>query len=168
MYTPDIMNVDRATRKGPAVNGRTIEMPEYHVAYVRKIGPYIQETWDLAFGDLMRWKAPRGYTGTLIGLYWDNPQITPHDKCRIDACICIPPGTHPDGIGVQIISGGLYAVCSFETPLEGFYRSWEEAFEWIVDRGYECRDTPCYEIYRNTPARGTWFYDVCIPLRERN
>jgi AraC family transcriptional regulator len=156
--------------RGNTVKGSIREMPEYHVAYVRRIGPYTQKTWDLAFGELLRWAAPRGYAATepMVGLYWDNPDITPESKCRMDACVRVPPGTAAKGrVGTQIIGGGPHAVCRFETPLEGFYQAWEDAFAWLVTNGYECDDRPCYELYHTTPAEGNWVYDVCIPLKGR-
>lgn len=148
------------------------EMPDYHVAYVRKMGAYGQEICEQAFGELMRWAGPRGYlqSGTMLGVYWDNPEITPPEKCRTDACISVPQGTDPEGsIGIQVLSGGPYAVCHFEIQTDSFRKAWEDAFSWLVTGGYECADLPCYELYHNNAAEhpeGKWIFDVCIPLKR--
>ncbi len=101
------------------------EMSEYHVAYVRKMGPYGKETCEQAFGELMQWAGPNGFlnSGTILGVYWDNPEVTPPEKCRVDACISVPIGTVAEGqVALQTISGGPYGVCHFEIQGDSFQR----------------------------------------------
>ena len=149
-------------------------MPEYHVAYVRKLGNYDKQTHDAAFDELMQWAVPRGYTdsGINFGLYWDNPDVTPEGKCRIDACISVPAGTIPEGqIGIQTISGGPYAVMHENVLNDTFKESWELLFKWIVQKGYEFTHIPNYQIYLNdgkVHPQGTWIVDICVPLRSGN
>jgi AraC family transcriptional regulator len=165
----DSTNLDRSENMKAEVK----PMPEYHVAYVRKMGPYGQETCEKAFGELMQWAAPRGLLdqGTMLGLYWDNPEVTPAEKCRTDACISVPEETLPEGsVGIQKIEGGPYAVCRFEITADGFAGAWEEAFGWLIKNGYECEDRPCYELYHNNGdehPEGKWIVDICIPLKEK-
>jgi AraC family transcriptional regulator len=156
------------------VNAEVRDMPERNVAYVRKMGPYGKETCEQAFGELMRWAGPRGYlgSGALLGVYWDNPEVTPPEKCRVDACVSVPGDTAPEGqVGIQTISGGPYAVCHFEIQSDSFQQAWEDAFAWLIDGGYECADKPCYELYHNNAAEhpeGKWVFDICIPLKRNN
>lgn len=155
------------------MNVEVREMPEYNVAYVRKMGPYGKETCEQAFGELMQWAGPRGHlaSGVMLGVYWDNPEVTPPEKCRVDACVSVPHGTAPGGqFGMQIISGGTYAVCHFEIKADNFQQSWEDAFAWIVSSGYECDDRPCYELYHTSAEdhpEGKWIFDICIPLKRK-
>ena len=149
-------------------------MPEYHVAYVRKLGNYDKQTHDAAFDELMQWAVPGGYreSGMTFGLYWDNPDVTPKGKCRIDACISVPEGTAPEGqIGIQTISGGPYAVMREKVLNDTFKESWEMLFKWIVRKGYEFANTPNYQTYLNdgkAHPHGTWIVDICVPLRAGN
>lgn len=147
------------------------EMPQYHVAYIRKMGPYSKET-SRAFGELMQWAGPRGYLRPemMLGiLYWDNPEVTPPEKCRVDACLSVPVGIQAEApIGMQFIHGGSYAVCQFEVKTDLFLQAWQDAFSWLVNSGYESEDQPCYESYHNNPAdhpEGKWIFDICIPLK---
>jgi len=148
------------------------KMSEYYVAYVRKMGPYGKETCEQAFSELMKWAGPRGHlaTGVMLGVYWDNPEVTPPEKCRVDACISVPKGTSTEGkINMQVVSGGPYAVCHFEIKSESFEQSWDDSFKWLVKNGYECDDKPCYELYHNTAEdhpEGKWVFDICIPLKK--
>ena len=112
------------------MNAEVREMPEYNVAYVRKMGAYGKETCEQAFGELMQWAGPRGHlgAGVMLGVYWDNPEVTPPEKCRVDACISVPEGTVPDRpVGMQTISGGPYAVCHFELQTDSFQQAWEDS-----------------------------------------
>jgi AraC family transcriptional regulator len=155
-----------------AMNVDVKEMPDYHVAYVRKMGPYGAEICEQAFSELTQWAGPRGYlkSGVMIGVYWDNPEVTPPEKCRVDACISLPEGATPEApIDIQTISGGPYSVCHCEIPIDGFQQAWEDTFAWLVDSGHECDDRPCYERYYNNPSAdpdGRWIVDICIPLKR--
>jgi AraC family transcriptional regulator len=147
------------------------EMPELHVVYVRKPGPYGKETCGEAFGELTQWAGPRGFaeSGQTLGVYRDNPEVTPPEKCRVDACITVPGGTVPEGqVALQTISGGPYAVCHFEIATGSFQQAWEDAVAWLIDSGHECDDRPCYELYHQRPdenPEGKWVLDICTPLK---
>lgn len=174
VYNSDTMflNLSKNERR-TIIKAEVREMPELNVAYVRKMGPYAKEICEQAFGELLQWAGPKGYlsSGTMIGVYWDNPEITPPEKCRVDACVTVPYGTTPERqIGVQLISGGQYAVCHFEIMADSFQQSWEDAFLWLVSSGYECDDRPCYELYHNNAEEhpeGKWIFDICIPLKRK-
>ena len=147
------------------------EMPDFQVAYVRTIGPLVPETCGPAFEKLMRWAGPRNLVGpgTTLAIYWDNPEVTPPDKCRFDACIMVPDEAAPEGeIHLQTISGGPYAVCHFEREPAGMQQAWEDVYVWLCSSGYECRDLPIYERYHNNAAQhpqGKWIFDICLPLK---
>lgn len=145
------------------------EMPKWHVAYVRKMGPYGKETCEAAFGELMRWAGPRGLAGKgpMLGVYWDNPEVTAPEQCRTDACLVVPEGTNTEApVAVQDIAGGPHAICEFEIPITGFQQAWDEAFRWLVESGLECADRPCYEFYHDDCSGKTCRVDICIPLKS--
>lgn len=171
--TADMVFVNQSNQEGrQTMNAKIMELPEYKVAYVRKLGAYGKETCEQAFGELMQWAGPKGYlaSGTMIGVYWDNPEVTPPEKCRVDACISVPLGTLPEKqIDIQTISGGRYAVCHFEIKTDSFQNAWDDAFQWLVKSGYECDDKPSYERYHCSAEdhpEGKWVFDICIPLKR--
>ena len=148
----------------------TKEMPAWHVAYVRKMGPYGKEVCEAAFGELMRWAGPRGLIGhgPMMGMYWDNPEVTAPAQCRTDACLPVPPGTKVDApVALQDIPGGPHLVCEFAVPITGFGAAWEEAFRHVLDQGLECADRPCYELYHDDCRGPVCRFDICIPLKAR-
>ena len=147
------------------------ELPEFNVVFIRKIGSYIF-TCRQAFEELMKWAIPRNYVGPkkVLGIYWDNPEVTPVDKCRFDACIIVPDGfTVDDNLQTQKLWGGTYAVCNFELKPEEMSKAYEKSFAWVCESGYEFKDKPCFELYHNNAAEhpeGKWIFDICIPLKR--
>ena len=146
------------------------EMPAWHVAYARRIGPYGPDTCQAAFGEMMQWAGPRGLLGKgpVLGLYWDNPEVTAPENCRVDACVVVPAGTPVAApMAVQDVAGGPYAVCEFNVPVTDFKAAWEDAFRWLVERGLECADRPTYELYHDNCMGKTCRFDICIPLKKK-
>jgi AraC family transcriptional regulator len=146
------------------------EMPAWHVAYARRVGPYGKATCEAAFGEVMRWAGPRGLIGQgpMMGMYWDNPEVTAPENCRVDACVVVPAGTKVEApIALQDIPGGPHAVCEFNIPITGFGAAWEEAFRWVVQSGLECADRACYELYHDDCRGKTCRFDICIPLKKK-
>jgi len=143
-----------------------------HVASVRKKGPYGPEVCGQAFDVLTSWAEPMGFfkTGPVLALYWDNPQITPPEECRMDACVGVPEGTVPTGeVKLQTVEGGPYAICSFEIRTDEFPKAWEQAFGWVMSQDYTLLEQPCFEQYYNDAAthlENKWIVDLCFPLKE--
>ena len=48
--------------------------------------------------EVMRWAGPKGLIGRgpMMGMYWDNPEVTAPERCRTDACLVVPAGTAVD------------------------------------------------------------------------
>ncbi len=170
LYNSNIGNPDDHKRSN-VMNFEVREMPEQNVAYIRKIGPYCKETCEPAFNELLQWAGPRNLLGPgkMLAIYWDNPEVTPPEKCRFDTCVIVPEETLPEGqINIQTICGGNYAVFHFEIATDNFQQAWEDAFVGLCESGYECGDKPCLEIYHNHAGEhpeGKWIFDICIPLK---
>lgn len=147
------------------------EMPESKAATVRRIGMF-PESCANGFVELLTWAKQKTIIGPckLLALYWDNPDITPLEKCRFDCCLSLPDELEPsDPIFIQKVGGGIWAFCRFETGSDGFRKAWEESFQWLIESGYECRPLPCYEIYYNNGQEhpeGKWVFDIAIPLAQ--
>ena len=166
------MNLDspQPPERNVKMNATVKEMPAWTVAYVRKMGPYGKEVCEAAFGELMRWAGPKGLIGRgpMMGMYWDNPEVTAPERCRTDACLVVPPGTKVDApLALQDIAGGPHLVCAFEIPSTDFSGAWEAAFRHLVEQGLECADRPCYEQYHDDCTGPTCRFDICIPLKKK-
>jgi AraC family transcriptional regulator len=153
------------------------DMPEFHVAYVRHIGPYKgnSELFEKLFEKLMKWAGPRGLLRfpetKVLAVYHDDPKITDEGKLRTSACITIPKDTPVEGeIGKMAISGGKYAMARFELADSSEYEgAWDMVFGvWLPESGYQPDDGPCYELYLNDPKEhpeNKHIVDICIPVK---
>ena len=148
------------------------QLDSIHVAFVRRKGPYGPEVCGAAFEALSAWAGPLGFfeKGPVLALYWDDPQTTPPEECRMDACVGVPEGTTPAGeVQLQTVAAGPYAVCSFEITTYEFPKAWEQAFGWVLSEEFPLVEQPCVELYYNdatTHPEDKWLVDICIPLKE--
>lgn len=158
---------------GPAMDVQIKEIAPMRVAFVRHIGPYtgVGQTW----GKLCAWAGPRGLLGpqmTTLGLCHDDPEITPPDKIRYDACLLVGEQIQPEGeVGVQEIPGGEYAVAVHRGPYERLSETYARLCgEWLPASGRELRSLPSFEVYRNNPQTTPpeeLITEVHVPLEPR-
>jgi len=155
-------------------------LPGFHVAYIRHLYGYSKgvpsQQISAAFQRVCQWAGARDLVGpnTLVmGIPYDNPDVTPNDKCRYDACVTVPPEAAADGeIGVQDIPGGKYAVRRLEVSASEAHKIGQAVDrlygEWLPGSGYQVDERPPLEIYyesHDKPA-GTWIVmDYCIPVK---
>lgn len=127
-----------------------------NVIFVRHTGPY--ENCDTAWDTLCAWAFPKGLCQIetkYIGVCHDDPQVTPPDKIRYDACITIDNDVEIESnIGKQTIAGGRYAIITHKGP----YNTIENAYaqfmgQWLPQSGKQLRDVPCFEVYLNDPDK---------------
>lgn len=148
------------------------ELPGYHLAYMRYIGPYgpgVSKHWE-AF---RKWRRARGLVGAgsvALGISHDDPSITPPDKCRYDACVTVEAGFKAEGgVNLADISGGKYAVLRFRGTDRQIGEAWNSIYrDWLPESGFQCDDRPCFELYteeHQCHPDGSWECDICIPVR---
>jgi AraC family transcriptional regulator len=148
------------------------EMAPMHVAYVRHVGPY-QEIGK-AFQRLMRWAGPRRRLWTpetrILGVYHDNPDLTPVEHLRAEACITVPEGTKTRGdISTMTIPGGTFAVAHAEIDETQYGEVWERLLsDWMPESGYQPDERMCFEMYLNDPRKhpeGKHVVEIHEPVR---
>ena len=156
--------------EGSTMDVRIEQVKEMKVAFVRHLGPYDQcgSAWEKLTG----WAAPQGLLGagpTFIGICHDDPEVTPPDKVRYDACLTVEEDFEPGGdIGVQTIAAGEYAVTTHIGPYSKLGDTYAKLFgQWLPQNGREPAPQPGFEIYLNDPD-GTepeeLLTDIYVPL----
>lgn len=142
--------------KGADMNVDMKQLPEYRVAYVRQIGPYgpaLAQAWER----IMAWAGKNGLLGpdtAALGVSWDNPSLTPPERCRYDACVVLPQGFAADeqalaqeGICLQSLPAGLYACYRRPIRMDEYTAAWNELIGvWLPRSGYEVTG-PGFEYY---------------------
>jgi len=144
----------------------------FHIAYAANLSGYGYEAMDAVWKKICGWAGTRGLFGPdtrIIGISFDNPDITPADKCRYYACVTVPQGTAVNaGIGLMDLPAGTYAVAHFEGTEEGFPGVYKELYrQWLPESGYLPGNSPCYEVYASTPDQhpeGKFVVDICLPI----
>jgi AraC family transcriptional regulator len=164
---PDFRPLDTG---GSAMKAKIETMPPRRVAFVRHVGPYSAcgKAWDTLLTRL----GSEGWVGAgahFVGICHDDPEITPPERVRYDACVTVPESFQPDGeIGVQVIGGGDYAVTTHRGPYDRLGRTYSLLMgQWIPRHGRRLRAGPCLERYLNSPESTEpeeLLTDVCVPL----
>jgi len=140
------------------------------VVFVRHIGPY--EKCETAWNTLCGWACPKGLCqmeSKFIGVCYDDPQVTPPEKIRYDACLTVDENIEGEGeVGTQTLSGGNYAIMTHKGPYTTLEKSYAQIMgQWLPQSGKQLRDAPCFEIYLNDPKETKpeeLLTDLYIPL----
>jgi AraC family transcriptional regulator len=130
------------------------DLPPTRVVFLRHVGPYgeVGATWQ----KLMMWAGMRGLLGPamrMIGICYDDPDVTPPDKVRYEAAVVVSRPVEPQGeFGVQEIPGGRYAVATHRGPYSNLSGTYQKIFGgWLPRSGQQLRDIPAFEQYLNSP-----------------
>ena len=158
----------RPTREDVTV--KIEELPERLLAFIRNVGPYYTsiKAWEKLCSHPVLKSHVR--PGSLIGIGYDDPAVTPDDKIRYDACIEIDAECPPlEGIGVQKLSGGKYAVVHHYGSPINMYEVIQYLYgQWLPDSGFKLREAPTYNIHYNWPPPADLeecHIAICLPIK---
>jgi AraC family transcriptional regulator len=155
-FTPGGAVTDfRAPQGGESMDVHIERVAPMHVAFTRHVGPYREA--GAAWAKLMSWAGRRGLLRgrpTLLGVVHDDPEVTPADKVRYDACLVVDAAVRAEGeFAAQEIGGGEWAVTTHRGPHEELPRTYARLLgQWLPATGREPRSGPPFEVYRNSPA----------------
>ncbi len=136
------------------------ELSERRVACVSYKGNFVgkPQVFKRLFRLLGQWAKPKGLIPSelvFLASYADDPETTPLDKLRLDACMTIPESTDVDDANVheKMLPSGTYTVMRAELAGPPEYEpAWNAVVEWVEQHHYEMdRTRPCYEVYLNNP-----------------
>lgn len=144
------------------------------VAFIRTLGAYVDVDAE-HYDRLIDWADANGlYTGDnlLLGVGHDDPNITPTEKVRFDACLSIPEPFQAQGnIGFQTLPGGHFATITYIGPWNaGLEQAYGVLFQELLRKeNIEIIGLPAIEIYRTTrinPHYALNETDIFIPVRK--
>ncbi len=151
-YSPDADGIVLSSRS-TAMDVIIERLETKRVVFVRHVGPYNDA--GRAWSRLMTWAGMKGLLGPRMetfGLCHDDPEVTPPDRMRYDACLVVGPSVAPDGdIGVQDALGGEYATVVHTGPYSTLAGPYAEVCAWIAASGRGVGDPPSVEFYLNDP-----------------
>jgi AraC family transcriptional regulator len=172
-FTPDgtVADLQPVRMRGKPMDVRIETVAPRRVAFLRHVGTYrnVGETWE----KLMNWAGQHGLlkgTPVALGVAYDDPDVTPADKLRYDACIGVNDSVTPDGeVGVQVVGGGEYAITTHRGPYETISQTYARLCgEWLPTSGRELRSAPSLTVHHNNPTNAApqdLRTDIYMPLQ---
>ncbi|MEO0651935.1 MAG: AraC family transcriptional regulator [Planctomycetota bacterium] len=139
----------------PGLAVRFEEREPCRVAYVRHEGPYsdVGEAWKA----LMKWGWTKLVFGspTIFGLCFDDPDVTPAERLRYEACMVVGPRTKPRGpVQLRDLPGGPYAIATHRGDYASIGETYAELFASVDGSArYRLGDPPSLEVYVNDPRK---------------
>lgn len=121
------------------------QLEPMRVAFMRHVGPYstVGATWDR----LLPFLGQEGWLGgepRFIGICHDDPEVTPPDRIRYDACVSVDETFVAAGeIGVQVIPGDDYAVTTHFGPYHKLGGTYAKLLgQWLPGADASCAPRP--------------------------
>lgn len=148
-------------------------LPDFYVAYTQVIENYatgIPKAWNRLFQFLQ----PRDLIAgdvTLLGIPYNNPGITPREKCRYRACITVPREVilSRGDVKTTHLKEALYAIYHFKGTREDVWEAYAFFYgEWLIQSGYMPDEKPLIELYplslMSDCSQNDLMYDIAIPI----
>lgn len=148
-------------------------LPEKTIAYIKHIGSYRQnaDIYEKLFNQLYDWAGKNSllkHHPESISIHYDDPEITPEDKQRMNVCITVPEDTEVNGsIWKTTIPSGKYYVAKFKLKPQEIPMAWNWIYgEGIPSIGYHPIDKIPYQVYPEPPKEGILTIVFCIPVKK--
>jgi len=137
---------------------KLMELESKTVIYISLTGAYSELDFPGAFAKLWGFvKKHKLFSAGIehLGIYYHDPKVTESSKLCSDVCLVVRKAVQPQGeIGVKEVSGGKYAVFSYQGPYSNLGAVYDAIFtEWLPTSGCELRNLPIFEKYCNDPTR---------------
>lgn len=145
------------------------KLPRYRIAYARHVGPYGPDNVQ-TMEQIKTWAEANHLinpSAILFGIPQDNPETTPPENCRYDACIVI---SADDVLRVEApirigeISGGDYMVFTIKHTAQDLQLAWAELLPTLHTMGYQIEDKPMMERYTGEMIRNE-SCEICVPIK---
>lgn len=149
---------------------RIVQLPSQRVAYRRHFGSYSDRGVENSFEIIDRWAACQAIPRptSLIGIPWDDLEVTDDTRCRFDCCVAIPDDLPVRDVNTQTIPPGHYAVMQRWIVDHEFEKPWDELMrDWLPTSGLFPDDRPRFERYLSdgsTDPEGKWLVEINLPV----
>lgn len=146
---------------------------DIHVIFQRSIGKTgdhtTVENWNSLFAKAQDYQV-LNFQSKFYGINWDDPEITPHEKVRYDACISIRDNTKiKKAFSTKTIVGGKYLCFLYKGDYQDLGFVYDHIFRnWIIRMEYSLREQPIFEQYVNnkeTTPKEELLTEIFIPIK---
>jgi AraC family transcriptional regulator len=156
---------------GPAPQVELRQIQSLTLAYVRVRRPWESGALQAGYERLQAWMDRAGLERReLLGISWDDVEVTPPDQIRYDVAAGVPPDTDGGpGVALRTWPAFVAAAAPARGTLARVARVWDHLYhEWLPSSRLEPRDLPAFEWHRDWPhtlASDRWDLDCCVPVR---
>ena len=152
----------QATEKFP-VTKKKVE--GFHFLYYEFIGPY-QKAFD-KFGEFMAYLKKNGIeTGPYsVGIYLDNPQMTPPEKLRSEIGFMVKKAFKADGIYKYKKIESFYAISTWYKSMDEIQGAWNALVIYLM-KNKLIPAGPGYEFYKSDKAPTDFSAECFFPIKE--
>ena len=158
------------------IEGRTrvIKIKERFVAYSASLKGYDDRSLKMAGEILFSWALKANLLNdesVILGIGFDNPEITKESLCRYYVCLQVPKDTDSnDLIGFLTIPGGEYVIYPFQGRKKELVSAYNYLYgKWLPESNFIPGDSASYELYKSDPnksSKGILDLDIYIPLKR--
>ena len=144
------------------------QMQKCRIAYMRRTGAYGVGNYAL-MEKLKAWADDNGlFTkfAIILGISWDNPEITPSDNCRYDTCIVVKDDYEITDCGIQEaqLPGGRYAVFTIDHNSDAVREAWGAILSQLSSCGKRPDfSRPILERYISAMI-DKHMCEICVPI----
>ncbi|MFT8322759.1 MAG: GyrI-like domain-containing protein [Bacillus sp. (in: firmicutes)] len=142
-------------------------LPNYRIAYMRRVGPYGPANMEV-MEKLKKWANEKDLlkSATLFAIPHDNPEITPPEKCRFDACIVLSKEDQmDDSISKSELTSGKYLIYEVKHTAEDIHKAYAEIFQSLQSSGYQMDNKPIIERYTYEMVNNHCC-EICVPVKS--
>ncbi len=147
------------------IEPKIVKFEPLEVLCVRKRGDYTQsakEAWSVlmkfAYTQKIKYKKNlMGKDAEMFGIGYDDPNTTPAENLRYDACISYDDkSVTPEGeIVVKTIKGGKHLYYLHKGAYDGLKAVYDDLMRYVIDHELTLADRPPFERYLNRDPRRT-------------
>lgn len=143
-------------------------LPNYRIAYVRRVGPYGPANIEV-MEKLKKWAKEKNLlkSAILLAIPQDNPETTLPENCRFDACIVISKDYQlDDSICESELSSGKYLIFEVKHTAEDIQKAYTDIFPTIQSNGYQFDKKPILERYTSDMINNS-YCEICLPDHQQ-
>lgn len=150
------------------------KIPEAFVLYKKITTGYCTESIPQVFDSLFKLALDYKFMiQQFVGIGYDDPDYTPANKCKYDACIIVKKDEIPKNIpcNSKKLKGGQFAIFSFSGYKNDIPSAWDYIFkDWLLNSNFIPADRPNIEMYLHSEKYKSGFFNVnlCLPIKTIN
>jgi len=151
------------------------QLTERRIAYIRVTDAFREGVVISAFAKLVSWAKDVGLyeSETIFGMSKDDPEVTPKEKYRYEACITLPDNfkvSSHDQVQTTVLPACKYAFTGVSGDINLVATGINYLFDnWLINSDYECETQAGLEVFLDKENICNWSHfdlNIGIPVKK--